>query len=267
MLANIQLVLTSSMNRFFVEKYSYKASALAFTTLLTLVPMFTITVYVLTIFPFFDEVFTLAKHYVFLNFVPTSSVVIEQYLEQFSQQANRLPMTSMLILVVSILMLVALIKNIINEIWGSPGYKNIFLTIAHYIIILSMPVLIAIGIYISYYFFNSYWISSAANTLGLELVLSFLLPIFINTFSFSFLYLLTPSCPVKFLDGVFGGLVAALLFEIAKTGFVFYIKLFPSYELIYGALGVIPIFLIWLYISWSIIIYGAIISNNSSGKK
>lgn len=256
----VKNVIFDSLKQFLSGEYSYQSSALAFTTLLALVPIFSVSLYVLSIFPFFNQLFALVKHYIFLNFVPTSSALIEQHLDQFSQQANQLPMTSMLFLLASIIMLVFLIKDIINAIWGSPVYKSRLFRLGHFIVILLMPIAIALGIYASFYLFTSYWVSTAANTLGLSLLLSILLPVFINTFIFTVLYIWVPSCHVRIRCGFWGGLIAAILFEIAKNIFVLYLRLFPSYELIYGALAVVPLFLLWLYISWSIIIYGAIVS-------
>lgn len=256
-------LLKTATKRFFADNYLYEASALAFTTLLTLVPLLSILIYVLSIFPFFDKLFMLAKHYIFTNFVPTSGTVIEQYLEEFSQQATVLPTTSMLFLLFSIIMLISLVKNIINTIWGSPRYRNTLLSILHFLAILVMPVLIAISIYITNGVVGFYWITHTADILGLQLLLSGLLVFFTETLSFTLLYMVMPSCPVKLKDGLMGGLVATVLFEIAKTGFVFYIQFFPSYQLIYGALAIVPIFLLWLYISWAIVILGALISHTS----
>jgi membrane protein len=240
-------VFLRSAKIFFADKYSYQASALAFTTLLTLVPVLAVAVYILRLMPFFNKLFVFAKQYVFMNFVPTSSVVIEKQLNVFSEQAGALPTGSIAFLVASILMLVLLVKNCINDIWGSPQYKSPILRAAHFLMILVTPIFVAAGMYLSSFF----W-------------MSFITPVIINALCFGLLYIVMPSCHVEIADGVVGGLVAAILFEIAKVTFVLYMQLFPSYQLIYGALAVIPIFLLWLYISWSIIIYGAIVSKVSA---
>lgn len=254
-------ILVTSARRFYTEKYSDKAATLAFTSLLTIVPMLTIAIYLLTIFPFFNDLYNWTKHYVFENFIPQSGAVIEQYLDHFSQQASHMPTTSILFLLLSVLMLFNLIKSIINNIWGSPKYKSNWHSSAHFFVIATMPILMSVGTYVSYQLFESYWFSSTVKFLGLKLALTLLLPILITTFCFSFIYIVVPSCRVKTIDGVIGGFIAAILFETAKSVFAFYIRIFPSYELIYGTLAAVPIFLVWLYISWSIVVFGAIISN------
>lgn len=260
-------ILRISTQQFFARDYLYEASALSFTTLLSLVPALSVCIYILSIFPFFDKLFILAKHYIFNNFIPSSGAVIEKYLDEFSQQASNLPKTSMIFLALSILMLVNLIKNVINHVWQSPKYLNIRSAILHYLAILIMPMLFALCIYISNAIMGLYWITQAADTLGVQILLSGLLVLGIEILSFTFLYFVMPNCPVNWKDCLLGGFVASILFEIAKFAFVFYIQTFPSYELIYGALAVVPIFLLWLYISWSVVILGAIVSNIAANER
>jgi membrane protein len=86
------------------------------------------------------------------------------------------------------------------------------------------------------------------------------LPNLITWASFTILYLTLPNCPVKVRHALCGGFVAMVLFAWAKFGFSWYLVNFPSYELLYGALATIPIFLLWLYLTWIIILLGAIVS-------
>src|SRR5690606_10878081 len=65
---------------------------------------------------------------------------------------------------------------------------------------------------------------------------------------------------VPFSAGVGGAVIAAFLFEVARLGFGSYIKHFSSYVFVYGTLATIPLFLMWLYISWNIILFGAEVS-------
>ena len=250
----------------FTGIYFYQVSALSFTTLFSIVPLFIVTVYVLSIFPIFTSMFTMAKEYIFANFVPASGAVIEKYLTDFSQQAATLPITSILFLAVSVLMLIVLVKNIINDIWGSPQYQSLVDSIAHYLLVLILPIIIIIGIFLTSYLMTSHWYSLAVDYLHIKFILSLVLSIVINSLCFTTLYWVMPSCKVNFINSFIGGGLASLLFEVAKVGFVFYLQIFPSYELIYGALAVLPIFLLWIYISWSIIIFGALVTKALSGK-
>ena len=262
-LIHLWRVFTFAIKRYCVDNYSYQASALSFTTLLALVPLFSITVFTLAIFPFFSSLVNTAKKYVFANFIPTSSAIIEQYLESFAEQTKKLPMLQVVFLFVTVILLIALIKNILNTIWYSPKYAKMTSTLIHWAIILSVPIVIVSGISITYFMLSLSWIDRATSFFGINMVIAHLLPLFINMISFSMLYWIVPSCPIRFKDSLIGGLMAAILFELTKIGFILYIEYFPSYEQIYGALAVIPIFLLWIYLSWTIVILGALFTQAS----
>jgi membrane protein len=84
-----------------------------------------------------------------------------------------------------------------------------------------------------------------------------LMPVMISTCAFTLLYALVPNRPVPLRHAIAGGVVAALLFELAKRGFALYVTAFPTYQTIYGALAAVPIFLIWIYLSWTVTLLGA----------
>ena len=74
------------------------------------------------------------------------------------------------------------------------------------------------------------------------------------------IYALVPVRRVPWRAAVAGGVLAALAFDLAKSGFAFYIKHVPTYQIIYGAIAALPLFLIWIYLSWMILLVGAAIS-------
>jgi len=84
-----------------------------------------------------------------------------------------------------------------------------------------------------------------------------LVPVFFSACLLTLLYIVVPNCHVPVKKGIIGGLVAAILFELAKGAFVQFIKFSPSYQLVYGAFAAVPLFLLWIYISWMIVLGGA----------
>ncbi len=92
---------------------------------------------------------------------------------------------------------------------------------------------------------------------GMQSSLLRLMPFILTTFAFYGLYTLVPNCPVRSRHALAGALTAALLFELSKKLFALYVTHFPSYQLIYGALAVIPILFVWVYFSWCIVLLGA----------
>jgi membrane protein len=75
--------------------------------------------------------------------------------------------------------------------------------------------------------------------------------------SLAFLFRVIPNCRVRWRDGIAGALCAAILMEVLKGAFAFYVSRISSYSLIYGALAGIPIFLLWMYIFWLVVLLGA----------
>jgi membrane protein len=247
--------------RLFKEKYTYRAAALAYTTLLALVPLISVIVSVVALFPIFNQFVILAHDYIFSNFIPTSSQIIQTNLENFVQHTIKLPLIGVLVLLFAAFMLIITVEHTFNEIWNAPKHQSKWSTfILYWLILLLSPVFIGLSVFISTYIFSLSWLVSAQSSLHSFRFLS-ILPLIINTIIFSLLYTVLPHSPVRLRDGLIGGFLAAVLFEFAKIGFAFFIKQFNSYELIYGTLATVPIFLIWIYISWLIILYGALVVN------
>jgi len=248
--------------RLYKEHYTYHASALAFVTLLTIVPLLTVVLSIISIFPIFAKYVGLAQSYIMLNFIPTSSGVIQHYLESFIRQATTMSKMGILILFITTTLQIVTIENAINHIWqGSDKRKRYFSWLVYWLMLLIAPIFIGLSIVISSYLFSISWFSKAVTYLAIKSLLISAVPIVINTVMFSLFYAAIPSVRVKWRDAFFGGLIAAILFEMSKIGFAFYIIKFPSYALIYGALATVPIFLIWIYLVWLIVLYGALITH------
>ncbi|MFV8767048.1 YihY family inner membrane protein, partial [Yersinia enterocolitica] len=109
---------------------------------------------------------------------------------------------------------------------------------------------------ISSYLLSLQWLANAQVDSMIDETLR-LFPLLISWVSFWLLYSVVPTVRVPARDAVIGALVAALFFELGKKGFTMYITLFPSYQLIYGVLAVIPILFLWVYWSWCIVLLGA----------
>jgi membrane protein len=117
--------------------------------------------------------------------------------------------------------------------------------------------LIAFSVGVTSYLVSMPLFSDGETVMLLRTRLLSLMPVIISTCAFTLLYALVPNRPVPLRHAIAGGLVAALLFELAKRGFALYVTAFPTYQTIYGALAAVPIFLIWIYLSWSVTLLGA----------
>ncbi|MBV9575929.1 MAG: YihY family inner membrane protein [Gammaproteobacteria bacterium] len=246
-------VIYISTTRFFNENYSLYVSALAFSTLLSIVPLLSISVFFLTIFPIFSNYIIIFDNYILKNMVPSSAATIQIYLQDFVQQAVHLPIFSILFLGVTVIMMVNTVDNTINNIWSIDKRKKRLLVWLFYsIILLFAPILFGVSVFLTSYLFATYLLTP------LNSILLLISPLFINTIILSLLYIYVPNVFVKKFAGILGGFIAALFIEIAKALFALWISYFSNYELIYGVFAILPIFLIWLYIYWFIILWGAI---------
>ena len=127
-------------------------------------------------------------------------------------------------------------------------------------VITFVPILIGIGLTVISYVFSLPFFSTSASIIFIQKLALFIAPYFLTYLAFALLYITLPNCRVPFKSAAIAAIPATILFELAKLGFTLYIANFPTYKLIYGALATIPIFLVWLYISWVIILFGAVIS-------
>ncbi|HAB05118.1 MAG TPA: hypothetical protein DCE35_06515, partial [Alcanivorax sp.] len=84
-----------------------------------------------------------------------------------------------------------------------------------------------------------------------------LLPFFLTTSVLALLYIVVPNTSVPLRQGLIGAAFAALLFELAKAAFAQFIKHAPNYQVVYGAFAAVPLFLLWIYISWMLVLFGA----------
>ena len=230
------------------------ASSLAYTTLLSLVPLITVMLALFSVFPVSGQVAEEINAFVFDNFVPAAGEVVQQYLQQFSQKAGQLSGVSFIALLIVALMLISTIDQAFNRIWHLQRKRSLLASFIVYWSILSLgPILIVASVAATSYIVSMPLVSDAAKTSGVLRIT----PVLVSALAFTLLYSVVPNQKVSFYHALAGGLLAALLFEGAKRGFAFYLTQFPTYEAIYGALAAVPIFLVWIYLSWLVTLLGA----------
>lgn len=244
------------LNQFLNNGGVINASALTYTTLFAVVPLMTVSFAMLAAIPSFQGVGEQVQGWVFSNFVPTTGEVIQDYLKDFTSQAQKLTAVGVAFLAVTSIMMMRNIEVAFNRIWRVSDQRKGMSSFLLYWAVLSLgPILIGLGILVSSYIASLSFISDATNLVGKARLLT-VLPIVMSTAAFTLLYAAVPNCKVPLKNAFIGAVVVAILFESAKRGFAFYATQFPSYELIYGAFAAIPLFLVWIFISWFIILMG-----------
>nr|WP_024966233.1 virulence factor BrkB family protein [Pantoea sp. IMH] len=233
------------------------AGNLTFVSLLSLVPLVAVVFALFAAFPAFADISTQLKSFIFSNFVPASGNIIQNYLEQFISNVNKMTAVGACGLVVTALLLMYAIDSALNTIWRSKRKRPLVYSFAVYWMILTLgPLLAGASLAISSYLLSLRW----ASVTGVSWLIDYglrMFPLLLSWLSFWLLYSIVPTRHVPGRDALVGALVAGLLFELGKKGFGLYITMFPSYQLIYGVLAVIPILFLWVYWTWCIVLLGA----------
>lgn len=237
------------------------AGSLTFTTVLSLVPLMTVALAIFTAFPMFDRMQSSLQSYLFESFFPENiSDTILTYVNQFSTKAKGLTAIGIIVLVITSLATMLTVDRVFNQIWNVKRPRTLVNKVLLYWAVISFsPVLIGLSLTLSTAVLGQNLKGIDSSQGGFLPVLS-LVSMFITVFAFGFLYRIIPNRAVHWKDALAGGLAAAVLFEVSKRAFAAYITHFPSYTALYGALAAFPIFLLWLYVSWIIVLLGASIT-------
>ena len=246
------------LQRFFQQRCTEMAASLSYTSLLSLVPLMAVIFAGFSSFSVFQDLFEQVQHFVFDNFVPSSSEVIQEYLESFVGKASKLTLVGLISLFVIALMLMWQIDRALNQIWGVKKKKRFIQTFLTYWAVLTLgPLFIGLSLMVTSYLTSLPLITSAADTIGYGAEMLAMIPIVLTMIVFTMVYLVVPNTKVPILHALVGGITAMFLFELAKRGFALYVSKNTTYTSLYGALATVPIFLIWIYISWVVTLLGA----------
>ena len=231
------------------------AGNLAYVSLLSLVPLIAVVFALFAAFPMFSDVSIQIRHFIFANFIPATGDVIQGYIEQFVANSSRMTAVGAFGLIVTSLLLMYSIDSALNTIWRSTRTRPKTYSIAVYWMILTLgPLLAGASLAISSYLLSLRWASDLNSVIDDVLRI---FPLILSWVAFWLLYSIVPTAEVRNRDAIIGSLVAALLFEAGKKAFALYITAFPSYQLIYGVLAVVPILFVWVYWTWCIVLLGA----------
>lgn len=236
------------------------AAALTFTTLFAIVPMMTVSFAILSAMPALRERGELIQEWAFDYFVPTAGSQVIDYLNSFSQQASNLTGIGILFLVVTAVLMLRTIEQSLNRIWKINTPRKGVTSLMMYWAVLSLgPLSLGIGLAITSYVTSQAIFSETVSFLGGMRFWLSVLPLIFTTAMLTLLYTIVPNTSVPLKQSFIAALAAALLFELAKYGFTLFIRHAPSYQVVYGAFAAVPIFLMWIYISWLIVLGGALL--------
>jgi len=254
-----------SIRRFVADGCLTGAGALSYTTLVALVPVTAIAIAVLSAVPVFAEMRDQLLATVFRAFVPEVGAEVEWWLRYFAGTSVRTTAIGIVALAVTVVLLLATIEDQLHHIWRVKSPRPWVQRILAYWAVLTLgPLLLAVSFslpsYLDLLAARTGLNSEALGRAPTVQTLLRLLPAALEAVTFTLVYALIPNCAVRWREAVAGAVVVAALMEGLKAGFALYVGHLSSYRAVYGALAAIPIFLLWMYLAWSVVLFGAVIA-------
>lgn len=259
LLAPLRLVIRV-VQRFREERCMQVAASLSFSTLMGLVPLVAMGLVLLTYLPFSDDIALVIKKFLLANLLPDKAgKIIARYIEQFAHKTERLTLVGGAILAATALMQMLTIERAFNVIWRVKASRPLLRRIGMHLLALFLgPLLFGSGLagigYLAGVSFG--WVSE---THWLNAWFFRLFPLLVMTGIFALVYYAVPNREIRPWHALIGGLLATTGFSLMQRLFSTYITHFPTYAVIYGAFSAIPIFLVWLHMSWSVVLIGALV--------
>ena len=253
------------LGRFHDDRILYYSGYLSYVTLLSMVPLLAVIFSFFSIFPFFEKLKEEVEEFVFSNFVPALGEVVQDQILSFVDNATRMTPFGLMVLLVVAVLLLSSIDHTLNQIWHVKKNRGLIVSYSIYLVVLiTSPVLLGTSLAATSYLVSLSGIEEGADLYVIKILLTSLH--FLGSFLFFLLlYIVVPHTKVHLWSAVSGALIATLLFEISKSAFALYFIHFPVYQAIYGALAVIPLLFVWVFISWVVVLVGAQIAASLDG--
>jgi membrane protein len=256
-----RLFATRISRRFIEERFAQLSASLAYTTLLSIVPLVAVILGIMSMLPFFPALIKQLEQLVAYTFLPERNAgMIITYVLEFSQKATKVTVAGVIGLVVAVLVLLLNVERAFNHVWrveeSRPWWKKVALAAT---VVALWPFVVAAVVFAVYHALTTSlgfideaeWLREYVFKIaGLAVAAAF----------FAALYATVPNARVAARDALPAGLVSASLLILMQKAFGFYLSLFSTFTLVYGAFATVPIFLVWLYLSWAVVLLGALVA-------
>ncbi|HEX5381330.1 MAG TPA: YihY family inner membrane protein [Acinetobacter sp.] len=250
------------LRRFEADRCREQAGSLTYTTLFAVVPMLTVFLVIISSIKALEPARQQLQQLIYSNFLPKTTIAFDKVLTAFTDKSNNLTVIGILFLFVTTVMMLTSIENVFNRIWRVREKRGGMIGFMRYWTIISLgPIILGSAFVLSSTVASMNLLSS--HLAGYEVDGAFLLRLISFTLSilgFFILYWTIPNRSVPMKAALFAGIFSASIFELLKNLFGYIMSNFTSYEIIYGAFAALPIFLLWIFLSWNIVLLGVEIS-------
>jgi membrane protein len=245
------------------ERLPQVAGSLAFTTLLSVVPLMAVSFSLFAHFPVFARFETALERHLLKSLLPEGiAQTVLKTLQQFAANAGNLTLLGSLVLLGAALALLLTVENALNQIWNVKRNRPLIKRLGVYLLMLALlpPVL---GV--------SLWATSTLLSASMGLIdtlprsARFVLdlgPVVLGCAALACLFRTVPNTKVPWGNAIVGGLIASVGIELGKRAFAAWLVTLPTYKAVYGAFAAFPVFALWIYVSWLITLAAALIAAN-----
>ncbi|MFO1389886.1 YihY family inner membrane protein [Cellvibrio sp.] len=235
------------------------AASLTYMTLFAIVPMLTVCYSMFSLIPAFQSVGDQFQALIFSQLLPGNEQVIAKYLSDFSQQARKLTAFGIVFLMVSAYFMLKNIEQNFNSIWNVTRARRGVANFLLYWAILSLgPLLLGLAVFMKTYLIALRTFVGHYDSLSFVDFVFEWLPWLLTASAFTLLFVAVPNCKVRLKHAAIGGVVTLAIFEFVKFVFSFMVT-HSNFKLIYGAFAALPLFLLWVNLSWMVILGGAVL--------
>ena len=250
------------IRHFFEDNCQQKAASLTYTTMLSIVPMLTVLLMILSSVPALASVRAQIYEVIYSNLLPQSSMQVSRYINSFAEKSSNLTIIGAMILFVTTIVTLTTIERAFNQIWRvedrSGGLKSM---LRYWTIVTLGPLVLGTAFLASSAVQSFSFLNRQIGGYGIDWAFWVqLVTIGITVMGFIAMYWFIPKAKVPFKSAAIAGVIVAIVFEMLKHVFGTVMTNFTSYEAIYGAFAALPIFLLWIYLSWNLILLGVEIS-------
>ena len=240
-------------------KMAQVAGSLTFTTTLTIVPLFAVALALFTAFPLFAEFRGSVENAVLKTLPGQISDTVLRYINEFALKATRLTAVGLIFLAVTAIAMMVTFDRVMNDIWRVKNQRPLAQRVLIYWAILTLgPLLIGASLSASSYVWSMSTDTLAQLPRSMRGALDYA-PLIVSGFAYAALFVFVPNRLVAWRDALIGGFIAAVLAELFKHSFGEFVARGTTGS-IYGAFAVLPLFLIWIYLSWYVVLFGAAIT-------
>jgi membrane protein len=257
-------VLSHLLRRARQERLPQTAGSLTFTTLLSLVPLLAVSLALFARWPTVLGRFETALDNLLLRSLlpPEIARTVLAHLHRFAANAGSLPWLGTLLLLASALVMLLTVENALNRIWAVKRQRPLLKRVGLHLLMLVLgPPALAVSLWAT-----SALVGASMGWLGplppdARFVLN-LGPALLMWVGLASLFYFVPHTRVRRRDALVGGLVASAALELGKRGFAAWLLKLPTYQAVYGAFAVFPVFLLWIYFSWLVTLAAALLAAN-----